>query len=71
MVYKNSRENSGNICNSHDKHEQKSFLLGLSRNFLDIPQNIPIKLDNICLGTVTFNERVHGALEIFHSNNSL
>ena len=42
MVYKNSREISGNICHSHDKHEQKLFLLGVSHNFIDIPQNISI-----------------------------
>ena len=42
MVYKKSREISGNICHSHDKHEQKFFLLGLSHNVLDIPQNISI-----------------------------
>ena len=58
MVYKNSREISGNICHSHDKHEQKFFLLGLSHNFFRYSAKYFYKLDNICLGTMTFNERV-------------
>ena len=45
MVLQNSQENSKNLCKSQEKHEKKTLLLRLPRNFCGIQQNIPMKPD--------------------------